>query len=541
MLTELSEAFTAALGEFTLPEGSVVLIGSLSHLMEEGPAGYCRGLVKEFRRFSGLYRKQVHIVPFVPFPMGGTNDPSLLKAIMDVSSWLEEVQPWDLTSYYDALRAFITGEGKETEGTPATHYSTRVRLPVALDTYTDKVFICHDWPGLETCLHPTSPISELTLLVPLLTELNATFKWNLDTSPLLSRERSFSKKKSSGSGLPGAIIIGGSNAVRLHGAMAELDLPAVLLGSGGWTLSAAAVNTLIIKLAEILSATDPSAPIVLYCIDNSSFKAMQDGELLSITKGADNKYHVAGDLAVTPFSLLGPALREIDRIVGACGGRRILILSPVVRYLMKPCCDEADHCTNTRNRDVEAAIAGRAVLDDLSDLNYKLKNRFTTGSVSFISTEDLLCGKVGASRTEILDNLENCWSSNPVHGDKLAYTKIAMGVADLISGHCADPGDLRVGLNSKKRFRERSPSPTRMQRDRSRERSRGRDQSGERSREVTFRHSARSGYPDGPSGTGAYGSGAYGSGNYSTWPGDYRRGGGGSAHRGRGRGGGWRY
>ncbi len=43
LLSELGDFFYSLLKDFTLPEGSVLLIGSLSHLMEEGLVGYAKG------------------------------------------------------------------------------------------------------------------------------------------------------------------------------------------------------------------------------------------------------------------------------------------------------------------------------------------------------------------------------------------------------------------------------------------------------------------------------------------------------------------
>ncbi len=40
LLSELGYLFFSMLRDFTLPEGSVLLIGSLTHLMEEGLVGY---------------------------------------------------------------------------------------------------------------------------------------------------------------------------------------------------------------------------------------------------------------------------------------------------------------------------------------------------------------------------------------------------------------------------------------------------------------------------------------------------------------------
>jgi hypothetical protein len=48
LLKELGTTFLGLLGNYTVPEGSVFLIGSVSHLMEEGCVGYSKGMVKEY-------------------------------------------------------------------------------------------------------------------------------------------------------------------------------------------------------------------------------------------------------------------------------------------------------------------------------------------------------------------------------------------------------------------------------------------------------------------------------------------------------------
>jgi hypothetical protein len=91
-LRELGTNFLTILGRYAVPEGSVIMIGSLSHLMEEGRVGYAKALVNEQIRFSKAFKNTVHVVPFVPPPLCGTNDPDLMRAILDVAGWLEKVQ-----------------------------------------------------------------------------------------------------------------------------------------------------------------------------------------------------------------------------------------------------------------------------------------------------------------------------------------------------------------------------------------------------------------------------------------------------------------
>jgi hypothetical protein len=88
LLCELGDLFFSLLKDFTLPEGSVLLIGSLTHLMEEGLVGYAKKMGAEFRRFSKLFDYTVHVVPFLPPPLGGTNDPDLVSNSYHIMTWL---------------------------------------------------------------------------------------------------------------------------------------------------------------------------------------------------------------------------------------------------------------------------------------------------------------------------------------------------------------------------------------------------------------------------------------------------------------------
>ncbi len=51
-LHEIGDAFLELMDELTLPEGSVILLGSLSDLMNQGSAGHAKALCREVRRFS---------------------------------------------------------------------------------------------------------------------------------------------------------------------------------------------------------------------------------------------------------------------------------------------------------------------------------------------------------------------------------------------------------------------------------------------------------------------------------------------------------
>jgi hypothetical protein len=103
-----------------------------------------------------------------------------------------------------------------------------------------------------------------------------------------------------------------------------MGINTVSMDNGGWAISRTSVESVLPKLAQNLAELDPSVPVVICCLDNSSFKGLNAaGDLLSISRSkTDKKYHVVGDLAVTPFSLMANCINELERLIQVCGPAR---------------------------------------------------------------------------------------------------------------------------------------------------------------------------------------------------------------------------
>jgi hypothetical protein len=72
-----------------------------------------------------------------------------------------------------------------------------------------------------------------------------------------------------------------------------------------------------------------------------------------------------------------------------------------------------------------------------------------------ISTVNLLTGVPSAAAEVQMDSLYEFWSGGPVHGEKIAYSKIALGLLDLLDRKLPE-GDLRFNLSSRKRGQDSS-------------------------------------------------------------------------------------
>jgi hypothetical protein len=454
-LRELGTNFLTILGRYAVPEGSVIMIGSLSHLMEEGRVGYAKALVTEQIRFSKAFKNTVHVVPFVPPPLCGTNDPDLMRAILDVAGWLEKAQKWKLPDYYADLKLHVITGG---EGEEQHQFTTRQKLPKTLDAYNDRVYMCHPWDGLLTSLPPMAENTERELITSLLLNIGECFKWNLDPEPILTREYRQLPANSARAGQgAAALIIGGSNANRLTAAFTDLGKKVETISGGGWKVTTESVDTLLPILRAKLDLLDPAAPVILWCMESNIFRQLTtSGDLAGIIRGEDGRFHITGKLMVTPYSLLRDMLAEMNRIVDACGTHPVMILEAVPRFLIRSCCMDLQQCANIRGADPASVDACKKIMEDLSILNDRVGDYLQSEQVKMVKTGDLLTGRVDSPVALYMDTLYDLWGSDTVHGDKIAYSKIAIGLLDSLNRTLPD-SDLRHNLQSRKRSLDSSP------------------------------------------------------------------------------------
>jgi hypothetical protein len=295
--------------------------------MEEGRVGYTKALVTETIRFTKCFKGNVHVVPFLRPPLGGTNDPELIRSMLDVLSWMEKLQKWDLSSYFNAYRAQIYATGCRSE--QVGQNTQRHKLPKAYEAYNDKVFICHPWTGIGSSLPAMDAEAERTMLQELLEGLAVNFKWELDTKPSFDRMPAYREDEGLTQSGTEVLLIGGSNCQRLYAAIADQGVAVESLHSPGWVLCPKAIDGTIAHLDTVLPRLPASVPIVIWGLDNACFRALSpEGDLNRIVKSKDdnNKFHVPGDIAVAPYVLLKPAIRELQRLLAALKDREVWIM-----------------------------------------------------------------------------------------------------------------------------------------------------------------------------------------------------------------------
>jgi hypothetical protein len=154
-----------------------------------------------------------------------------------------------------------------------------------------------------------------------------------------------------------------------------------------------------------------------------------DGTISPIKKLEGGKYHVVGDLAITPGILLRPMYAALDELVKLCGERRIYILTPLPRYyILVPCCEDDSHCVNLVVKDDISRQGVFDIMDQLDLTGKAVSIKFA--NCTMVNTGDLLAGKSCATRHEALDAMIAHWMGDPVHGTKAGCSKMAMKLAE---------------------------------------------------------------------------------------------------------------
>ncbi len=144
-----------------------------------------------------------------------------------------------------------------------------------------------------------------------------------------------------------ALFIGGSNADRLANSAATLGIVSETITTAGWVLSTDAVTAILPQVSELCGSLPAGAPVVIYCLDNSSFCcANRNGQLSAITKQKDGLYHVPGELVVVHEVTLAAAVTNLKRLLVACGDRMVFIITPGPCYHGIPSGCSGDHCTH---------------------------------------------------------------------------------------------------------------------------------------------------------------------------------------------------
>jgi len=341
-----------------LPPGSVVLLGSLSHLSMYGLQHYTDELVRTMTILGSEIGVGTTIIPYVPIPLAGVGADDVIRELLDFDCWLGGSGLGDVVCLPETRDLFweLAGTNSVTlldAGSRTYFMPTSVRNPRKQRFVSGP--ICP-----PATMAPLSKEDESAIVCCLLSELSNLLSLKLDTSPNFARGGAAPRVELAERRVA---ILGASHAKRLSALAGESGI--VLLPR--WAPDTDTVREIVAEIAELkLTSNDI---LVVDIFSNMIYMGTdEDGLAVRAFKGLDGHFHIPGILEVATKVLIKRTLVAATPAVSAAGAAKIVFVLPIPRYATRPCCTDAAHMQNRKEADFldilsSAGPAVRAIVE----------------------------------------------------------------------------------------------------------------------------------------------------------------------------------
>ena len=443
-LQEIMYALADGFGNKKLVTGTVIMLGSVTHLARVGTAQYVSDWVRSRWWLRSRLGEDCVVLPAPPVLSGGLEGKSTIRALIETLHWFVSLTATETLLMRGILTHILSTQLQKGVGVLMNDRQT-FQVPAGIDTKTHVSLVSVGWGARPGALPPLSKAAESILLKELTKLLNNSFGLGLCEHPLTERLLSDIRgAKLDDYLLKRIVVVGGSHAARLAAALEREGAIVAQITEPGWRITSNAVKSVLEKLTALEPAPDC---VIIQALENSAYFCLgEDGTMCLPTRSdVDNRYHVIGELRVATGEQTLALLRLMKPILSALPGSETYVISALPRYAHpdKPCCNAADHLVGR----------GPALLERiLVDLNSMKKN-----IRSFIYKEKLL-------RVKVVDPIPLCEATNPdsyadpVHLATAAYGSIAANLLKVMAGVDVGGAELPSMESACKRIRT-TPSP----------------------------------------------------------------------------------
>jgi len=283
----------------SLPQGSVILIGSLTHIRVRGLADYAEAVVNSGHRLGARMGANVDIVPLPPVPLGGVIGAAAVRSLFDFDTWLTAQRHPVGTCLPEARKVFWEVAAAGSEGA-ADQADLALVLPGHLKNNRKRPFLSVAVDGgLPTAISPFDSNMEKKVVAQIFEEINEVYGLGLDTNPDLSRDSDPHIGTDTGS----VVTIGASHMRRTAEALKRANVPVQDLSSPGWKPDMESVEA-IAEAVRALNLTSRDS-IIIDAWSNSAYLGTDENgfPVKASRSQVDGRYHIEGDLQIAPLGV----------------------------------------------------------------------------------------------------------------------------------------------------------------------------------------------------------------------------------------------
>jgi hypothetical protein len=328
-----------------LPEGSVLVFGSLSHLAARGLESYAEEVVKIFKVFTNMLPAGCVVAHTVHAPLGGIESEGLIRDLFDLDSWLRSGTVSTLLSLPKSRETFWRVVRRENKELSIKFAERTLFLPESFKSSRKIRTISGETLDLiPNKIRPLSEQAEREIINAIMGEIADEYAVDIQLAPVLDRCSGDLVFAETDPDQQKIIVIGASHATRLVGGLAEGGLPIINLARPGWILDSAAVSDIAAKVKK--HKPGPGDIVLIDPLSNSVFCGSDDtGNHMEPIKESGT-WHITGNLCVRAKSYIRAALSKLKHIFDAAPDSKYIFISPLPRYITEKCCDNDSHIVN---------------------------------------------------------------------------------------------------------------------------------------------------------------------------------------------------
>jgi len=409
-------------GRSGLPEGSVLLVGSVTHLHRYGASQYAADWTKLLMQ-AGRDWPTVRIVPLVPMIREDVPG-AVARELAELAGWFNRMYNGNIQGMGECWAKLITMVIENSSGsTPLINPdSYTLNLPSSLDdraplhphTYVTRTSRPLSLKGLgkgqqSALLGAISEILGRDFLIPT----------GIGYLPANATETDGTKEP-----VRKVILVGASNLNKVAKFLTEHGYEVINLCVPGWVATPSNVTDMIARLNEV--PTDSSTVLIFDVFGNSTFRYENyDGSVFMPVKSGGG-YHLLGDVTVCSENIFAKQVEAVLPLLAAAEGLLRVVVPPQPRYLFSGCCKAEEHCTNLKAPNHPEKLLG-ATIRLREALKRKLAGRADVKLWVADSSIASTGGGGGTDRTAVnrLDGLSKVMAQDGVHYNGEGYRNCA--------------------------------------------------------------------------------------------------------------------
>ena len=419
----------------TVVPGSVILLGSASHLARVGSTGYAVDWTKCVQRFKSKWA-DVLLLPLFPIPLSNC-ETSLARELKELSVWFEYVYKnttHGLSPAWSMAVTTITNLSKGSVTLPTYEYYT-VSFPKdlaaqsPLTPFRFKTNISRPTSS-DACDCKTANEMVRDLILNLNKDLHMGISLEIDhlTSPcLLIDEGTKDTCKE-------LVVIGASHMYKTGFGLNSNGYVVHDVTVPGWVASPHNVEKIRHKIE--VENFRPDIPCVMDLFSNSVYRFVDYDGSLSMPQKTQSGYHMNGEVTLCDNQSIVRTLDNLKPLLDHFATNPKIIVPPQPRYLFDGCCNDPEHCAGVGGEEYKELN-----LANLTRVRNVMKSELLARGVKnfWVLDSFAIVGDVKhADHEVVLNHLALISKDDGVHYTDFGYSTLAAEIGksmeDLIAG-----------------------------------------------------------------------------------------------------------